>query len=319
MRTFLISLAVLGCGDSAPSADVACQAVAQARCNLRSTCSGGTRIARDYGDMNTCVVREKIACLNGLGAPSTGNSPSAVQSCARALPSESCSDFFLGNQPAPCIVTGKLAQGAVCAFNGQCGTTFCAIPRNVACGICQPEPSAGTSCATTGCGRGMECDAASMTCVVPGGLAASCNRETPCGPGLSCVGATTTTMGTCMAAGTTVGATCDPRQRTTPNCDGELGLYCNAVTLKCAALTYAAANAPCGTNASDGTEISCASGGACVGATATMLGSCQAPAADGGTCDTNAGPPCLAPARCITGGGTTTSGTCELNDAVMCQ
>jgi hypothetical protein len=128
-----------------------------------------------------------------------------------------------------------------------------------------------------------------------------------------------TTMGTCMQAGTTVGATCDPRTRTGPGCEGALGLYCNAMMLKCASETFAAANAACGTNTTDGSVTGCSGGGQCVGATATAMGTCKAPAADGQACDTTNGPPCLAPARCVTGGGTATTGTCQLNDAAMCH
>src|SRR5262249_53914780 len=154
------------------------------------------------------------------------------------LPTQACSDFFLNNTLPQCLVTGKIAVGGACAFSGQCATTLCLIPDNVACGTCQPQPAVGASCTTLGCGRGLTCANATMTCAVPGGMGAMCGRGAPCATGFSCVGSTATTMGTCMQAGTTVGATCDPRTSTGAACEGALGLYCNAMTLKCAAETF---------------------------------------------------------------------------------
>ena len=319
MRAPLVCLLVAACGDSGPTADQACAQVAQARCSLRSMCSNGTRITQSYGDMNTCLARERINCLNGLGAPSTGNTPAAVEACAGVLPTEACGDFFLNGQPPQCVVTGKLAMGASCGFSGQCQSTFCAIPKGVECGTCQPLPVAGASCAILGCGRGLECDSSTMVCVLPGGMGAACGRSAPCGSGLSCVGASTTAMGTCQPAGSNVGVTCDTRQLTAPGCNGELGLYCNKVTLKCALETYAAAGQPCGTDATSGNVTGCASGGSCIGASSTALGMCVAAALDGAACDTTNGPPCLSPARCITGGGASTTGTCLLEDATTCH
>src|SRR5262249_30391306 len=133
-RAALLAAAVAACGDAGPSADQACADLARARCVLRDTCSNGARIERDFGTVEVCQQREKLACLNGVGAPSTGNSPTLVETCARAMPSESCSDFFLNNLPSACIVTGKLAASAPCAFNGQCTSTFCGVARNSACG-----------------------------------------------------------------------------------------------------------------------------------------------------------------------------------------
>ena len=71
MRTLIVCLCLAACGgDNGPSADQACADVAQARCNLRSMCTSGVGVTRNYGDMNTCIAREKVNCLDGLGAPS---------------------------------------------------------------------------------------------------------------------------------------------------------------------------------------------------------------------------------------------------------
>src|SRR5262249_815005 len=160
----------------------------------------------------------------------------------------------------------------------QCMTDFCGVPKNVACGTCQPLPATGASCATLGCGRGLSCDATSMTCIQEGAMGAMCNRTTaPCGPDLSCVGSTMTTMGTWQPEGTAVGTACDNRAMTAPGCDGELGLFCNGMTKQCAAINYVAAGMPCGANAAMGIDNGCAGGGMCVTPTGAQMGSCVAP------------------------------------------
>ena len=46
---------------------------------------------------------------------------------------------------------------------------------------------------------------------------------------------------------------------------------------------------------------------------------CVAQAADGAGCDTQLGPLCLTPARCVTSGIGATSGTCVVPSATLCQ
>jgi hypothetical protein len=126
-------------------------------------------------------------------------------------------------------------------------------------------------------------------------------------------------MGTCTAEATTMGAPCDATLRTATGCNRTYGLWCNATSKMCTAITFVAANAPCG-EGSDGNLSECSGGGECIGATFGLmpkLGTCQAPAADGSACDTMNGPPCLPPARCLTPSGST-AGTCMLADASKC-
>src|SRR5262249_13120144 len=116
-------LALVAC--SGTSADTACADIAAARCAQRSTCTNGVGIPRVYGDMTTCLAREKLACTNALAAKGTGNSPARTEQCVAALKTESCADYFAGNPPAACINTGALADGMPCAFAGQCSSTYC--------------------------------------------------------------------------------------------------------------------------------------------------------------------------------------------------
>src|SRR5215471_4811365 len=98
-----VVIAVAGaCGSSgsgAPSADQACMDLATAQCNKRMTCTGGAGITRTFGDMTTCLTREKLQCTIGLAAPMTGNTPAEVESCVAAYPNFSCSDFLINNPP----------------------------------------------------------------------------------------------------------------------------------------------------------------------------------------------------------------------------
>jgi hypothetical protein len=122
-----------------------------------------------------------------------------------------------------------------------------------------------------------------------------------------------------MAAASAVGATCDPTARTAPGCDRSRGLFCNATSKTCTAVTFAANGAACGVGA-DGNLIDC-TGGVCYGSTIgganPTMGTCKSDATDGAACDTTNGPGCVAPARCVTGAGST-AGTCTLPDATKC-
>ncbi|HZS38691.1 MAG TPA: hypothetical protein VFF06_17790 [Polyangia bacterium] len=307
---------IAGCGTGGTSVDKACTDLATARCNKRQSCSNGARITRDYGDMATCLTREKLGCVNALAAPSTGNSPDREETCAAAYPAQDCADFFIGNPPAVCVNTGLLANGASCSFNGQCMSSYCVGDKNAQCGTCGDEPAQGASCSNDFCARGQFCDANTTTCVTGGTAGSACNRTAPCNPGFLCVGATMAMMGTCQAAATTAGATCDPLQRTAPGCDANLGLSCNTMTKTCSAISYVGDGQPCGVLAS-GAAAGCAGGGQCIIATGSTMGTCKAPAADGAACDTALGPPCLAPSRCVLSGAGT-AGTCEQIVASKC-
>jgi hypothetical protein len=320
----LTSLFVAGCGGT--SADTACADIAAARCAQRSTCTNGVGITKVYGDMTTCLAREKLACENALAAKSTGNTPDRTEQCVAAIKTESCTDYFAGNTPAACINTGTLADGTACAFAGQCSSTYCDGLANSACGTCGQPLASGADCSNGGtCARGQTCFTSpgmmsTTTCITEGASGASCSRAAPCATGLSCVGTLAMgAMGTCMAAGTMPGVACDPTARTAPGCDRAVGLFCNATSKTCTAVTFAANGAACGVG-TDGNLIDCTAGvcfGSTIGGANPMMGTCKADAADGAACDTANGPGCSAPAKCVTGSGST-AGTCQLADGGKC-
>ena len=306
-------------GSSGPTADKVCGNLAQAQCTKRMTCTNGAGITRTFGDMNTCLTREKLACVIGLAAPKTGNSPTLTADCVAAFTAYSCADFLNNNPPAACIVAGPGATGAACTFAGQCASDFCTNNKTSLCGTCGAAPSAGAACSASNCGHEQACVASTMTCAALGASGAACNATTPCGADLTCSGASASKMGTCVTPVAAAGAACGGAM---PGCDGTMGLSCSgaAGSKTCALTSLVADGMPCGALA-DGSFAGCAAGGSCYTRTgiaeAGQMGTCKAAAADGAACDMTLGPPCLTPARCIVTG-TSTSGTCTVPTDATC-
>ena len=321
-----------GAGDGTP----ACTQYATARCQKLDSCTAGLASRERFGDVATCIARGVLGCTAALAAPDTSATPDFFTACAAALTSSSCADFVdETNIPQACLnLAGPRAGGAACSFSAQCQSSWCLVPRGAACGVCAVRPAAGAACTTdSDCGaRGLFCSKAG-TCAAHAILGAPCGDARPCGAALSCVGMTKAAPGACAAAIVTVGAACDPKRATAAGCDGSLGLYCG-FDGKCASEALVAAPGACGRLvASDGgaddagtsdagvREFSvarCTGGASCAPASASQ-GTCVAPAADGAACDRENGPPCLAPARCVTTSDASTAGTCQLPGANACQ
>ena len=302
-----------GAGNS--SVQRACADAAKARCQKRDACTGGVSNKVKFGDEATCEARERASCETNLGAPGTGASSTSVEACAAALPGEACTDFLAGTVVAACQPkAGQGADGTPCVASAQCASTYCAVPKNAACGTCAPPPKAGDSCAATGaCGAGLACLAITSVCVAEVGQGGTCDKNHPCATGSSCVG--TRTNSTCQPTGASAGVTCDPSERTAPGCERTLGLYCNATTGKCEMATLVGPGQPCGVV--PGGFAICTGGGACQLSTTTpKTGTCVAPVADGAPCDPQGGA-CLSPARCVVTTGT--AGTCRLPDPGACR
>jgi hypothetical protein len=318
MRLASLLLFLAACGSGGVSGDQACADEAAARCSQFSACSVmDVALQRAFPDMNTCLQREKLSCTAALSAPMSGNTPSLIEKCTAAIKAMSCGDFLDGATPQDCIVPGPLANGAPCYANAQCQSSVCLLAKGSACGTCQPQPAAGASCATTGCGHNLNCPTAAMMCEVLGTQGAACDRLTPCASGFSCIGANAAMMkqGACQAAASSVDAPCDPKQQVMPGCDTTKGLTCNN-TLNCAVTVLAPNQGSCGKQ-TDGSNVQCAAGGGCYPLGAAT-GTCATAAADGAACDTMNGPPCLLPARCVTAAGST-AGTCQLVDPASCK
>lgn len=340
----IATLLPLGCGGSGTSADSACTVLAQAQCVRRLACADlastgssnttypdGIYILKNYGDMTTCLAQQKLACMNGVAAPGTGTSPDQVEKCAAEYPNWACVDLYDNgaNPPTDCALPGKLANGATCAFNGQCASRFCSGMKNAKCGVCADEPADGASCATSGCAPGQACKTESTGAqLCRDRLAvsdATCTSDTVCTAFSSCVGASATDptkTGVCTATATTTGAGCGGANN--PSCEGNLGLACLGPSgaKTCQVVSYVQAGAACAT-LSDGSRGDCIEGD-CFTATGPAAATdttatCLAKALPGTACDTQIGPLCLAPARCVTPGNGSTAGTCVVPLASLCQ
>jgi hypothetical protein len=295
-----------------------CGAYAQAYCGKRQSCSNGTLITRDWGDMSTCLAREELSCTNSLAAPHTGKTTAAVEQCAGGIPSSSCADFLDGNLPAGCNPTGPGAAGAPCSFNAQCASRYCSGIRSATCGTCAAPPAAGSGCATSNCAPNQACiwnNVVTNVCEPYVGIGAACGAfaNPLCESDLGCAGASSTTGvgGTCEPALQTAGVTCGSKNMGL-NCDGTVGLWC--LNSSCGSVAYVGDGMPCGyvgSGVAECTSGTCYSSGGpyftYMGATRT--GTCKAFAADGAACDTSSGPGCLGSARCVTSSGAT-AGTC---------
>jgi hypothetical protein len=296
-------------------ADQACADFATANCGKLDECVlNGTTIR--YGGATTCQVRQKQACLVRLGANGTGNNPDAVEACVSEVPTASCADFDSGSIPECEAKIGSLADGAACTFGGQCKSSNCAIVNGTNCGTCAEPNQAGDSCATTSCSQGFVCVAASQQCQPRGSAGANCDADHPCGPALSCVTPAQAASGTCQDAGESEGTACDPKRQSGAGCDPSSGLYCDSASNTCLPAMHAIAGGQCGSV--NHVTVVCTVASTCFGAQGQTPGACLANVPEGMPCDTQAGPSCLLPAQCVTGGPTATSGTCRLPDPTAC-
>ncbi len=330
-----------GTGSDGGAGAMACADQAHAICTLRNTCSSFDT-SLTYVSEASCESRTTATCVANLGATGTAATPSTIEACAAAYPSETCSNFFESNPVTACVPpagTGK--TGDACGASAQCASSFCAISEYQVCGTCQPLPVAGATCQVQAdCGRDLACavpaNATSGKCAAFGASGAAClTGVAPCGYGLACVGdeVQPMAMGTCQASGGTVGAPCDATRKTAASCNATIGLACIPAAKgsgvgTCQKAQLVGSGAACGDiGAAPITGYAqCEAGGLCVRAlndagTPVAMGTCVGPAADGLACDSDPqkGPPCLSPAKCVPSAAGGTAGTCTLPDATTCK
>jgi hypothetical protein len=326
---FVMIVLLPNCGSSGDSPDKACATLAKAQCDRRQACTNaiqpdGVFILNTYGDMPTCLARQQEACVNNATAPGTGTSPAQLEKCASEYASWSCADLFDGNAnpPPDCAPAGKLANGRACAMAGQCASRFCSGTKNASCGLCADEPLDGASCTTSGCAPGQACKTETndaMVCrdrLLVGDM--TCTTDTLCQAFSTCVGASATKTGVCTPTSSVVAAPCGG---TNPACESNLGLAClgTAGAKTCQQVAYVRDKAACGT-LPDGSRAECINADCFTtrgpAAATDTDATCLAQVADGAACDTQFGPLCLAPARCVTSAGTT--GICTVPIATAC-
>ena len=314
-------LSLLGCSTSnekvvasEPTPLQACSDLATFRCQKLAGCEPLGETVR-YGNDQTCLDRETLACMNALSAPGTGNTPRNVEGCLVAYAGYECADFMNSNPPAACRApSGTVAVGQPCQFPAQCQTGYCALPRGAECGTCAALPVAGDSCASgASCGYNLVCSNLTQKCVAWGTVGDPCDkRDGTCGYGFGCATTTSGTAGTCQLLSVAAGQPCGETANAV--CDTGAGLFCTGGT--CQTATLSTAGGPCGALPADAGAA--AAHGYCMGSsrcdTAAAPAVCTGPAADNGACDTaEERIACMPPARCV---GTASDGgvvgTCQV-------
>lgn len=322
----LVLLILTGCGSGTDvGVDKACTDLAESECAKRQSCTdsidlAGFSIERNFGDMATCLAREKLACVTNLASPGTGNNPAQIEKCVDAFPTYACADFFGANPPDACAPVGSRTMGQPCSFNSQCQGRFCSNDKTATCGTCAPSPAAGDPCTLSNCGHHQTCVASTLLCQDRGDLDAFCDATHPCGFDLSCVVLPGDPTGTCQVARVNEGDPC--LGATQPGCHGNFGISCRgpAAGRVCTRIALVDDGQACGTLA-DGSRADCRRGECFTAtglATTAELGTCKANVDTGGACDTNLGPSCFVPDRCVPNGASTTAGTCQTPTAGSC-
>jgi hypothetical protein len=309
-----------GNGDSGTnvSTQQACADLESARCKKLSSCSTALLTIR-YGDEATCEARQVPQCVSSQTATGTGATPAGAEACAGSVSTTNC-DLYLGYDTVPgCApATGSIRSGGACAYNGQCQSAWCAVPKGSLCGTCAAKPAAGDDCTATGtCGAGLYCGKTSHTCAAYVESGGACDTDDACDWGLGCVTPKGATQGTCQSLGKTAGTTCDNKGQTAARCDRSEGLWCPAAG-QCQAFSgFAKTGDACGL-IDAATYMACGGGSNCVVPTGGAgKGTCVGPSDVGGPCDTEGnGASCssTAVARCVAPSGSTT-GTCTALDS----
>ena len=281
---------------------------AKAYCARAEACAPAY-VQLQWGDTGMCSSRLAAKLQGSLSSSGTSDTVSQTESCAQALPSMSCDDLLGGNVAGPCRASpGTLANGAACGDDSQCTGGHCNVASNQICGVCTTFAAAGASCSVSGdCDHGLTCLGTPAKCVAYVAMGGMCDATHPCLPTLGCKN------GAC-AAPDAAGATCN--QMGPQSCDNLHGVFCNGQTSKCQNLGYAKAGAACGLVS--GTITACQGVSTNVGAECKGLGAmsstgtCQAPAADGSSCDATNGPFCTSPSTCV-------NGACKIDDPSGCH
>jgi hypothetical protein len=233
----------------------------------------------------------------------------SASSCLDALGNRSCDLTSKGSRDAPdaCrnITSGTLHADATCAFDAECISQFCNVPRcDTACcmGTCVGDTAPvlakrGQSCELAPCESGSFCDDATLECTALKAAGANCANAEECDYGLDCSqgGMCTPLPGLgdpCTVICRDVGTTCSPMSHTCV----KVALAGEACTnsLDCALVYRCDATKHCvrGPALGEACNVSqlCGDNGAfCDTQLGANTGVCAMPKADGATCNRDAG------------------------------
>lgn len=287
--------------DDAPShtVDSVCSDVASAYCDQFERCTPFT-LELTHKDLATCIEREKMKCEIGLTAPGTGATPTRLAECAAARRTFSCEATWARERPEACaIVGGAFDDGKPCVDSAQCKNRLCRIGSQNSCGLCASLGAIGDACETSSeCETPLDC--VSKKCVALGKMGDSCAGNA-CSSQLRCIG------GKCLPPNP-AGTTCEWGDGVPDTCDRLNGYFCNLQNMKCAPIDTSEPGGRC--SFSESATRYCAGGGYCkIPPDAGGVGTCDAPAADGASCNSKT---CAIPARCV-------SGLCALPNPAACH
>lgn len=275
------------CAERSPAPalrDEACRDWATHHCKRLEFCAP-LSVSLDYGDLDTCVDRNKQVCASALRAPATGATPNTMAACALAFDSASCDDVVVGRPPKSCHDPGALGLGAACGDDSQCSgvDAFCRVAPDDTCGACSVRGDVGAACdSARDCQYGLVCYFTCMRPVGPGDMCDGMLKQCP---------ETMVCFNYKCIVPAQRGASCEPNA---DHCDHDHGLFCDPEEKICLPYKVAGIGAPCGTG------IVCGRG-TCVPDEGTETSHCVQNLPDGSRCDRTRGPACLGPAKCVNG------------------
>jgi hypothetical protein len=299
-----------GAGGSAGAvtAEQACSDFAAAVCANIRRC-GPAFFDFRYGDVATCVEREKIGCPSIFGVNGTNVTPQGLDACAGALATYACGDWSATWLPEACQPRGRLADGTVCGLDAQCSSGFCS-KKEPHCGVCAPLLREGQDCGFgAACARDLVCRNGKCSGPLPSGVPCSGEFNHGCASGLVCLGGASGRGGVC-APPLPKGAPCD-RNRVTGECDITIGLVCPWTTGVCTPIEFVDLGGSCGVLSENPFRLVYCKGGAiCESRDAGVVGVCGPPRPDGAPCMPD--DECRYPASCV-------DGVCTLMDPTTCR
>jgi hypothetical protein len=186
------------------------EAFAQAICDALEACLGDAAL-RELMAREDCVPRVTAELRasdfhymdRAIGAGHVLYNPGELPACLDGVRELGC-DVLTNSYPEPCVqvLAGNVAEGGECAASMECeGTAFCAGAASGQCpSTCTALLGEGAACAGHHeCGDGMLCLQAQCARLAAAGQPCSGPEGGRCRFGLTCLGATDTAAGECVA------------------------------------------------------------------------------------------------------------------------
>ena len=180
------------CGSGSAASGNPTSDIASAVCQRLAACSPISDIIEPYGDVDTCITRQRVLFSNLLTASGSGWTAAGLEACAAATGGLACSALLGHDLPAACHPPGTRPDGASCADGSQCQSGTCLINRALTpatgCGTCGAPLAAPQICsASTDCTWGSACFVPNGSCGALSPVGAPCVAPDNCERGLTCI------------------------------------------------------------------------------------------------------------------------------------